>query len=402
MSDGGARSEGAAGTMRRYDALNALADPLRHDLVVTNLANTATEWRALHGGEGNLYCVGMGMVSPWALGLALALPHRQVVALDGDGGILFDPTVLGTMAETGAANLVVVVFDNGGYVSTGRLPTVASQTRAGVSIEALARAYGLAATTETTPEGVARAVDGFRGRGPAVVVARTDASQAFVGAIGIDFKENKYRFVRHVEDLEGRSMLRPSGKEHGAPPPPDPVSRAVSAGRPLAQVLHEGLSEAGVDFATGLPCSGLSATLGRLMADPAIRYVPVAHEGTGVGLCAGAWLGGRRPAALFENFGAFAAAYQLLRGHYSYGVPTLVVVEWRGDAGDQEHFAECGELTLPILSAMRLNHEVVGDLAALKPAILAAWRWMDACLRPFVVVLRYDICRPRSTAPDTR
>lgn len=393
MSDGGP----AVRAMRRFDALTALAQPLTDDIVVTNLANTATEWRAVHGGEGNVYCVGMGMVSSWALGLAVALPHQQVVALDGDGGILFDPSVFGTMAGTGAANLVVVVFDNGGYVSTGPMPTVASQSTAGVSIEALARAYGLAASTETSPEGVAAAVEAFRGRGPAVVVARTDARQAFVGPMGIDFKENKYRFVRHVEDLEGCAILRPSGKEHGAPPPPDPVSPAVTAGRPLAEVLHEGLREAGVDFATGLPCSGLSAAQGLLMGDPAIRYVPVAHEGTGIGLCAGAWLAGRRPAALFENFGAFAAAYHLLRGQHSYGIPTLLVLEWRGDTGDHEHFAECGELTLPILSAMRLNHEVVSDLAGLKPAIRDGWRWMDACLRPFAIVLRHDLCRRRGS-----
>jgi len=62
----------------------------------------------------------------------------------------------------------------------------------------------------------------------------------------------------------------------------------------------------------------------------------VAHEGTGIGLCAGAWLAGRRPAALIENFGLFASTYQLLRGHMSFGLPTLIITEFRGDTGDQE------------------------------------------------------------------
>ena len=48
--------------MRRFDALKAIAPLIGDSLVVTNLANTATEWRAVRPHEGNLYFVGMGMV----------------------------------------------------------------------------------------------------------------------------------------------------------------------------------------------------------------------------------------------------------------------------------------------------------------------------------------------------
>ena len=87
--------------MRRYDCLKAIAPKLGDELVVTNLANTATEWRAVRPAEGNLYSVGMGMVTPYALGLALALPSRRILAFDGDGGLLFDPSVLGTIRYNG-------------------------------------------------------------------------------------------------------------------------------------------------------------------------------------------------------------------------------------------------------------------------------------------------------------
>ena len=84
---------------------------MTEELVITNLANTANEWRSVRPHDGNLYFVGMGMVTPYALGLALALPHRQVLALDGDGGILFELSVLGTLAQTAPDNLCVVVLD---------------------------------------------------------------------------------------------------------------------------------------------------------------------------------------------------------------------------------------------------------------------------------------------------
>ena len=383
--------------MRRYDCLKAIAPKLRDELVVTNLANTATEWRAVHPSEGNLYFVGMGMVTPYALGLALALPQRSVLAFDGDGGLLFDLSVLGTMAETAPPNLAVVVFDNGGYVSTGTLPSTASLTAGNVDLEAVAKAMGLqrSRTVRTVDEFVSAVEAGLSADGPRLIVAKVDAGQGEVGTTPMDSKENKYRFVRHVEQLEGKVILRPSAKAHGEAARPDPVSTPVGSGDQLARVLYEALRESGVDFVVGLPSSGLAKAQALCLGDSGMRYVGVAHEGTGLGLCAGAWLGGRRPAALIENFGLFAGAYHLLRGHASYGIPTLIVAEYRGDAGDAEFFAETGDVTEPFLSALRINHRVVRELTSLKPAIRDGLRWMDANLRPYAVLPGYDLTRAR-------
>ncbi len=383
--------------MRRYDCLKAIAPKLRDELVVTNLANTATEWRAVHPSEGNLYFVGMGMVTPYALGLALALPQRSVLAFDGDGGLLFDLSVLGTMAETAPPNLCVVVFDNGGYVSTGKFPSAASLTAGKADLEAVARAMGLqhSRTVRTLDEFVSAVEAGLSVDGPRLIVAKVDAGQGNVGTTPMDSKENKYRFVRHVEQLEGKVILRPSAKAHGEAPRPDPVSTPVRAGDEFARVLSDGLRESGVDFVVGLPSSGLAKAQGLCLEDPGLRYVGVAHEGTGLGLCAGAWLGGKRPAALIENFGLFAGAYHLLRGQQSYGIPTLIVAEYRGDAGDTEFFAETGDVTEPFLSALRINHRVVRELGVLKPAIRDGLRWMDANLRPYAILPGYDLTRAR-------
>src|SRR5262245_27062710 len=217
--------------MRRYDCLKAIAPLVADSLVFTNLANTATEWRSVRPHEGNLYFIGMGMVTPDAAGLALALPHRRVLALDGDGGMLFDLSILGTLAQTRPANLCVVVFDNEGYVSTGKWASVASLTAGPVDIEAMARGAGLAhvCTVRSQEEFVAAVEDAYgSGVGPHVIVAKTDTGQAFVGTTLMDFKENKYRFVRHLEQIEDRIILRPSAKEHGVAPKADPQSRLVN------------------------------------------------------------------------------------------------------------------------------------------------------------------------------
>ena len=204
--------------MRRYDCLKAIAALVGDSLVVTNLANTATEWRSVRPHEGNLYSVGMGMVTPYAVGIALALPNRRVLALDGDGGILFDLSVLGLIGQTAPPNLCVLVLDNEGYVSTGQWPSTVSLTAGAVDIEALAKASGIAsACTVRSLDALVAAVEArFRGAGPSLIVAQDQREQAFVGPSLMDSKENKYRFVRHIEQTENRIILRPSSKEHGA------------------------------------------------------------------------------------------------------------------------------------------------------------------------------------------
>ena len=384
--------------MKRYDGFKAIANMITDELVITNLANTSTEWRTVRPHDGNLYFVGMGMVTPYALGLALALPHRRVLALDGDGGILFELSVLGTLAKSAPANLCVVVLDNEGYISSGRSPDVDSLSAGAIDIAGVARASGIANVHEV------RTVDDFAAAvqralkddtGPTVIVAKTSAEQAYVGTSPTDGKENKYTFVRHVEKLEGKAILKPSAREHGEPPTPDPKFSPVTDSDSFGEVLFDGLRENMVDFVIGLPCSGFSGTIGRCMEDQSIRYVGVANEGTGIGICAGAWLGGKTPAAVVENFGLYAATYQLMRGHYTFGIPTLLVSEYRGDAGETEFFGDSGDMTEPLLNAARINYRYVRDLKDVKPAIRDGLRWMNFGLRPYCALMGFDITRPR-------
>ena len=384
--------------MKRFDCFKAIAGKITDELVITNLANTANEWRAVRPHDGNLYFVGMGMVTPYALGLALALPHRSVLAFDGDGGILFELSVLGTLAQSAPANLCVVILDNEGYVSTGKGAAIASLSAGAIDIAGVTRASGLQNVHEvrTVDEFVGAIEQGLSGgSGPTVIVAKINAEQEFVGTSPSDARENKYSFVRHIEKLENKTILRPSAREHGEPPKPDPEFSPVQDGDRFGEVLFDGLRENGVDFVIGLPCSGFSGTIGRCIDDQSIRYVGVANEGTGIGICAGAWLGGKIPAAVIENFGLFAATYQLMRGHSTFGIPTLLVTEYRGDAGETEFFGDSGDMTEPMLAAARINYRLVREMKDVKPAIRDGLRWMNFGLRPYSVLMGFDITRPR-------
>lgn len=82
----------------------------------------------------------MGGCGGLAAGLALAQPARRVVALDGDASLLMELGVLATVAGSGAANLVHVVFANGVQFNGNANLPLGAQGR--VDFAACARACG--------------------------------------------------------------------------------------------------------------------------------------------------------------------------------------------------------------------------------------------------------------------
>src|SRR4030095_7604107 len=127
--------------MKRFECLKALAAAVRDDdLVVTNLGNTMHEWLSLRPSRANLYNMNLGQCTPVALGLALALPHRRVIALDGDGNLLLNLVSLAAVPHQNPANLKIFVFDNEAYEPPGGMP---SATAHGVDLVQIAKGCGI-------------------------------------------------------------------------------------------------------------------------------------------------------------------------------------------------------------------------------------------------------------------
>ncbi len=152
-----------------------------------------------------------------------------------------------------------------------------------------------------------------------------------------------------------------------------------------------GLKEAGIDFVSGLP-DGWQRDLHELVAgDPAIRYVPVCNEGVGFSVCAGAWLGGRKSALIMENSGLRVAAEYIARISLGCGVPVVLLLSYRGDLGDTEHWAiPHGIVAEPLLDALRIPYHVVRKKEDLRKAIKRAHRLSEAQLQPAAVLVSGD------------
>ncbi|MEX3918930.1 phosphonopyruvate decarboxylase [Paraburkholderia sp. BR10872] len=121
------------------------ATPAESTVLVASTGFCGRELYALDDRSNQLYMVGsMGCVTPFALGLALARPDLNVVALDGDGAALMRMGVFATLGAYGPANLTHVLLDNGVHDSTGGQATVSAQ----VSFANVAAACGYADAVE--------------------------------------------------------------------------------------------------------------------------------------------------------------------------------------------------------------------------------------------------------------
>ncbi len=115
--------------MRRIDAVQILSSFFtREDLCISSLGALRQDWWNLTPQVGNtFYPAIIGSITTTALGLALALPHRRILALETDGSVLMNTGALCTLGNQRPSNMTVVVMDNELYESIGGVPTLTSQ-----------------------------------------------------------------------------------------------------------------------------------------------------------------------------------------------------------------------------------------------------------------------------------
>ena len=86
-----------------------------------------------------IYNMELGYPTSICLGLALATPNQQVVAIEGDGSMVAGLGSLSTVARYSPNNLVVIVLNNGVYGTTGDGET---ETAAGTCLNISSIALG--------------------------------------------------------------------------------------------------------------------------------------------------------------------------------------------------------------------------------------------------------------------
>ena len=147
------------------------------------------------------------------------------------------------------------------------------------------------------------------------------------------------------------------------------------------------LRREGFDFATSVPCSLIDGVLRDLETRRDILYAPAVREDVAVGLAAGAWLAGRRPAVLMQNSGLGTSLNALASLSLMYGLPLLLIVTWRGYGGkDAPEHILTGAITEPLLELLGIPHRVLSARSAASDVAWAAAE-MDRRSAPVALVV---------------
>jgi sulfopyruvate decarboxylase subunit beta len=192
--------------MQRIDAVKVIAELFTpDDLCISSLGGLHQDWWNHAPPIGNTFNpIILGSITTTALGLALSLPHRRILALETDGSVLMNTGALCTLGSQRPGNLTVVVFDNGIYEIIGGAPTLTSQS---TDLARMADGAGCINTVTVRDaaalqrEFAKQWTDGEMG----YIVAKIQPGMHRWAADQLkttDGVEDKYRFIRYIEKLE--------------------------------------------------------------------------------------------------------------------------------------------------------------------------------------------------------
>jgi sulfopyruvate decarboxylase subunit alpha len=151
--------------------------------------------------------------------------------------------------------------------------------------------------------------------------------------------------------------------------------------------VYRGLKRAGIDFAASVPCINLQQLLHRVEDDHEIIHIPVTREEEGVGLCAGAWMGGRKPALIMQNSGLGNSINALASLDFLYDIPLLMIISHRGCEGETiAGQVPMGKLTPKLLDAMEVPYFSAKPAGA-EETVAQAWSLAASRKRPVAVLL---------------
>ena len=193
--------------MQRIEVIREMAQVVtKDDLLTTSIGQTWDDWWNYKPADNTFFTGILGSVTTTALGLAVSLPHRRIIAIESDGSVLLNTGVMCTLGKERPPNLTVVVMDNGIYENIGGPPT---HTSANTDLAKMAEGAGcLNCVTAREAAEFDRQFRRMLGDDQmGYLVAKIEPwvkhKWEWKDRKATDGVEDKYRFLRYVEKLEG-------------------------------------------------------------------------------------------------------------------------------------------------------------------------------------------------------
>jgi len=157
-----------------------------------------------------------------------------------------------------------------------------------------------------------------------------------------------------------------------------------------AQTIVKALRGAGIDLVATLPDINLAELLRAVEESHEIIHVPVCREEEGMGICAGAYLVGKKCAAIMQNGGFFNSNNAIVSTLLQYQIPLLLLIYYAGDIGDRT-FSTTGSLTEPVLQALGIRYYIMRETDDAPELIRRAQIMTEDSKRPVALLLTKEL-----------
>jgi sulfopyruvate decarboxylase TPP-binding subunit len=161
----------------------------------------------------------------------------------------------------------------------------------------------------------------------------------------------------------------------------------------VAGAIADTLVGADATLVASLPDNWIAPLIAQLDSDHRFRHVPVNREESAVGLCSGAFFGGKPTVALMGASGFLTCIYAITKINFTYQIPIVFMITLRGDPGDDARYHVSNGLYLrSVIQAINLPAVYVTRFEEL-PLIGDACRHASVLGRPYVVGLSRDLLK---------
>jgi len=157
-----------------------------------------------------------------------------------------------------------------------------------------------------------------------------------------------------------------------------------------AEAIVTGLKRAGIDFVASLPDEKMLELIRAVENDAQLKHVPLCREEEGIGICAGAYLAGRKTAIIMQNAGFLNSCNALTTTSLQFQIPILMLIYYAGDIGDRG-FTTLGSVTEPVLQAMGFRTYVLRNKERIDATLRGAQVLADDSKRPVAVLLTKEV-----------
>jgi len=157
-----------------------------------------------------------------------------------------------------------------------------------------------------------------------------------------------------------------------------------------AAAIVRGLKQAGIDFVATLPDEKMLEVIRAVEQDRVLKHVPLCREEEGIGICAGAYLAGKKTALIMQNAGFLNSCNALTTTSLQFQIPTLLVIYYAGDIGDRG-FTTLGAVTEPVLQALGIRSYVLRRSDEIDATFCGAQVLAEDSKKPVAVLLTKSV-----------